>query len=222
MKILYDVNNFIWSAVTNQNNMDVPEGYFTADVNTSEQIGLLNKVLEPGYGYPLLKYIDGVIVPITDYNDYAVSMTILRSYMDKRKKDFSEMIEKSTLDSLRTLFHSLNSDEQLEFRKCFSEYWATGASTQTDVNLSFEGMFRILIKTFYIKDILQRELTVAEKDEYDSLLTLFFNHDQLMEPYLPNKEWVLPLVGRVMDEINTVRFNQVFPKLDYITTPEGE
>ncbi len=59
---------------------------------------------------------------ITDYNDYVSNMTVMNGLMDKRKKSFSEIIEKSSLDSLRTLFRSLSANEQLMFRKCFSDH----------------------------------------------------------------------------------------------------
>lgn len=222
MKILYDANGLIWSAVTNQNSLEVPTGYFMVQLDSAEEINKLKSITEPGYGYPLYKYVGGIVSEITDYNDYASNMTAMKSFMDKRKKDFSEMIEKSSLDSLRDLFRSLNADEQLMFRKCFSEYWSVGASTQTDINLAFEGMFRVLIKAMYIKDVLKRDLTVDEQTEYENLLTLFYNHNELVEPYLPSVAWSIPLIDRVMDEINGVRFNHVFPKLAYITEPEGE
>lgn len=220
MKILYDANGLIWSAVTNQNNITAPDGYFIAQVDSTEEINKLKSITEPGYGYPLCKYVGGIVSEITDYNDYTSNMTAMNGFMEKRKKDFSEMIEKNSLDDLRTLFRSLNADEQLMFRKCFSEYWSTGASTQTDINLAFEGMFRVLIKAMYIKDVLKRELTIDEQTEYENLLTLFYNHNELIEPYLPSVTWSIPLIDRVMDEINGVRFNHVFPKLGYITAPE--
>lgn len=219
MKILYDQYGFIWATTTTQNTLDAPDGYFTDIITSQDDINKLVGILEPGYGYPLFKYTDGVITKITNYDDYNVSMTILRNVLDKRRHEFSEMIEKSTLDELRTLFHSLNASDQLQFRKCFSEYWATGASTQTDINLCFEGLFRVLIKALYIKDVLKRELTVDEENEYHQMLTIFYNHNELIEPYLPTLTWSLPLVERVMREINDVRFDHVFPKLGYITTP---
>ncbi len=174
------------------------------------------------YKVPTHRYLNEEIVEVSDYNDYKLSVPIWADYIKFNKENLINMLQKNPLNEVRALFHSMDEQQKLMFRKCFSEYWGGNSATQTDINLSFESMFRILFKTLYIKDVLKRDLTEAEQLTYENLLTIMNSHDASIDPYLPLDQWALPLTERIMDDINNIRFNKIFPLLSYITTPDPE
>lgn len=155
------------------------------------------------------------IQAIVDVHDS--TLETIDDEMERKLYEFKIINE--TPEQLRTFFRSLDSEHQLQFRKAFSEYYASQSGTQTDVNLAFETMFRLLFKVLRIKDVEQRALTSEEQTEYETLLGYFNDHNTALASYLPITGWGLSLVNRVIDDFNVVRFADVFPKLAVITGP---
>jgi hypothetical protein len=189
---------------------------------------LHQELIEGGYPPTLFEVGESIIdITFVDGTSSSGVQAILDAH-DPTVEDIDDFAErdlykykiaKESNVELRTFFRSLDSEHQLNFRKAFSEYWGGVAATDTDIHLVFESMFRILLRVMYIKDVEERALTTEEQTEYETLLGYFNDHNTALEPYLPRTGWCLPLIDRVIDDMNTTRFSKVFPNLAEITGP---
>lgn len=233
MKIFYDSNNFIKSAVSNETCVCTShrencllDHYDLEVIEVDPEIypGLTcvyyenynnNVTLLDGYGLPLFKYADGQVVQVQDATEYQVDSAMWATYLERLGVEVAELITTSTNDELKTVYDaSPQHKKDIIYKEL--EYAEARKINQVTFNLGTEIVLRALGEWFYIKEVEQRSPTADEIAGFHLLLQRTHDHALGMGMPMSETSWWQDYAHSLLDASDALRM-ETFAKRFYIT-----
>ena len=212
--IHYDLNGFILNCTYNV--FSEPCSDYIFEIEDT----LINGLEEGHYEIPTHRYLNGTVTVVEDPNDYIVSPSIWSKYIEMRKNQLSNMLETCTLQEIKSVYQSYSAEDKEMFKQCYMEYWKNLNSTQISWDFTYEYVFKVLLNTLYVKDVLKRELTQEEQDEYNNLLTMFNNLKSTQDSLASLGLLSLEFTNNVLQSNKSLNDSKLIPELEFITSEE--
>ena len=224
MKLLYDTNNFIRTAISDNvcicSEYIAHEGQCLLDHNDLDliEIGIddydgltavyfanfdSNVELSDYYNLPQYQFIDNEVVPVTDPVVYQVDPLMWQNFVRKLTDQTNLDLANLTDAELKVIYDNAPQYQQ-DIIYAQIELNEAGTILQQRVNLTIESIMRTVLEIIYIRDVVKRELTQGEQTAYDAVLTRVHNSNGQFMPFNGN-QWYDTYQQYVIDDITAAR-----------------